>query len=170
MIILLIFILLSCNDSNQTSDNDISKKVNTTDAEAEYFPIENSEYKTVANARFNFWFDLPKTWKAIDKSATGDGYFIITDNEKVDIRIYGSNKVLPDEDYYESLTKDRGQIQDFEFRDGTKGKRIICKDILYFIRHEEDKRISFYIKADEDWYRKNKDILTHIAKSIRPGK
>ncbi len=148
----------------------VAGEANAPGSEAHYLPSNNPDYKTAANARFNFWFDIPKTWQAFDRSKNGDGYFIVPDrgNPGIDIRIYGSEKTLSDRDYYAMLTLDGGTIENFRFGDGRKGKQIIVNGERYFIRNQAENRIVLYIQASQDWFKSNIDSIQTIARSIRP--
>lgn len=142
------------------------------DEEAEYFPAEDQEFKKAGNARFNFWFDIPNNWKAIDRSANGDGYFIITEDENVDIRVYGANRILEPEAYYSEIAGEQGKIQEFTFRNGDAGKMITRPGgEIHFVRCEKDRYISLYVNYGEDkqWYENNGDLMAVVAESLRPG-
>ena len=69
-----------------------------------YFTSDNPLYKSVFQDRFSFWFDLPRSWRAIDASSNNDGYYLFTDqDQEIDLRFYGGYNVFgPDaEDFNE---------------------------------------------------------------------
>jgi hypothetical protein len=174
----LFFVFCNCNANCQNP--------NTGGREAKYFPTAEPGFRTEGNARFNFLFDIPKTWRAVDISVNGDGYVLIPDNGNrrvaspdiarrdsdtaLDIRIYGSLKILPDSENYAMLTTDGGSIENFRFRDGTWGKLVRAGKEKYYIRSEEDVMITLYSKADRNWLRANEATVRAIARSIRRGR
>ena len=152
---------ISKTNNNQTFEQAVEV------TKARFFATRNKEYKTTGNARFHFWFDLPVSWDAEDRSANGDGYFIIPGNKDIDIRIYGTNKALSDEEYYNSFLETGGKIADFQFTDGSKGKTIENGNQKYFIKSEDDYWITLYVNGPEKWYQENKEHIIYIANSIR---
>lgn len=140
--------------------------------QAEYFSTDNPDYKTIGNARFNFWIDIPNDWKAFDSSANGDGYFIVSDNNLIDIRVYGGLLINGSDDYLKVLKDNDGEISDFTFRDGTNGIEVVkSTSETEFTCLLKDRYISLYVNygADKAWLEKNKDIVMYIAKSLRSG-
>ena len=131
--------------------------------EAKYLPTEDSNYCAIANARFNFWFDIPKSWSAVDSSTNGDGYFILTGNPRVDARVYGS--------YIEFRRGPQQKIATFLFRDRVKGRRITEPGHVYFVRQMPHRQIIFYLASgDSVWLSQNRRVIERIAGSLRPGK
>jgi len=137
--------------------------------EATYYQTDDPLFKKTVNVKFGFWFDIPKDWKAIDKSETGDGYYIVTGDDNVDMRIYGSQKVFSDSEYFKMLLAEGGKLTDFKFRDEAMGKRIETYGKIYFLRTEENIRITLYLSAKEKWFHQNKEIVEKIARSIKLG-
>ena len=153
-----------------TGDTSGGGTADGTGKEARYYPTSVEGYKTAHNEAFDFWFDIPEDWKAIDKSKNGDGYYIISDNAGMDIRVYGLIKSSTEEEYYRKLSGNDGQIEDFTFNDGEPGKKIRNLDSrVYFVRVDEDTFICFYVNYTNNaaWYEANQDKLTSIAMSIR---
>lgn len=126
-----------------------------------YYPTANSAYKKTGSARFNFWFDLPLAWRAFDRSANGDGYFLEVGSPDVDARVYG---------YYDmdETRKRRGKAR-FRFADGKKGWREAKPGSVSYTRREGSRFQVFYVKAPEAWMKANAVAVTHVAKSLRPG-
>ncbi len=139
-------------------------------AKSVYANDETHKFKSIGNARFNFWFDIPDDWKATDKSANGDGYFIDTRNNEIDVRIYGSH-VFPESDYYTELKLDpKYSSQRFVFHDGFVGTFLRKDKELIFIRSERDVHIIFFLEGKDEWMKKNEHLIKRIAGSIRFGK
>ncbi|MCX9079548.1 MAG: hypothetical protein OIN84_16410, partial [Candidatus Methanoperedens sp.] len=109
------------NTSDSVDDNSSG---NGDGKEAKYYPNAVEGYKTAYNEAFDFWFDLPEDWKAVDKSQNGDGYYIISDAADMDIRVYGLLKDSTEEEYYLKLSGKNGKIEDITFNDGESGKKI----------------------------------------------
>lgn len=161
----------------QPTDGDITNAGNTGIAnteeigkEARYYPTSLLNFKTAYNENFDFWFDLPEDWKAFDRSENGDGYFIVTDNPLMDVRVYGMFRTGTDEDFYNSLTGKNGTIEDYTFSDGEKGKKIlIAGSKVYFIHIDGDTYICFYVNFGKDkaWYESNAEKINSIAASLR---
>ncbi|NJD02256.1 MAG: hypothetical protein FIA99_06590 [Ruminiclostridium sp.] len=154
----------------KTSDSgDNNSPANNNGKEAKYYPNAVEGYKTAYNEAFDFWFDLPEGWKAVDKSKNGDGYFIIPDAADMDVRVYGLLKETAEEEYYRKLAGNSGKIEDFTFNDGESGKKIQNNSRVYFVRVDGDTYICFYVnyKDNTTWYQQNSDKLTNIAMSLR---
>jgi predicted nucleic acid-binding Zn ribbon protein len=132
----------------------------------------NSKYKTIGNAKFNFWFDIPVSWDAEDRSVNGDGYSIAPDAKDAEAGVFGQYKIFPDEEFFETMFKDMRVKKDFIFRDGKKGKYIVDGDEHHFLRDESgpDRWIAFYIKCADAWFKENSVTILYIARSLRPGK
>ena len=137
--------------------------------EAQYFNSKISNFKTAANTRFNFRFDIPNTWHAIDKSSNGDGYYLITGNEDVDVRIYACFNLDSGDDPVELIGDNAPQILNIKFDDGRHGKKIVKGNEVHFVRIDGDVKITLYIQSPVDWYQNNEDAIEMIAKSIRTG-
>jgi hypothetical protein len=131
--------------------------------------VEDIEFSTTGNPRFRFFFDHPKEWKPVDRSETGDGFFILTGDSSVDMRIYGKHRLLEDSEFYSTLLKENGRKEEFDFADGRRGIHITKDDTHYFIRNEEEVRILLYVRSNNEWYRMNENIILSIAKRIRMG-
>jgi len=61
-----------------------------------YYVLEDGawqKFKDVSNPRFGFLISIPATWNENDESANGDGYFINCLNNKIDMRVFGSNDI-----------------------------------------------------------------------------
>lgn len=155
---------------NTSDSSEINQSGSDEGKEAKYYPNAVEGYKTAYNEVFDFWFDLPEDWKAVDRSESGDGYYIISDAPDMDIRVYGVMKDTAEEEYYQKLSGKNGKIEDFTFNDGEPGKKIQnTNSRTYFVRVDGDTYICFYVnfKNDPSWYEKNIDELTNIAMSIR---
>lgn len=158
-------------DTGATGDENANS--NTGGKEARYYPNAVEGYKTAHNEKFDFWFDMPEEWKAVDRSESNDGYYILTDSGAMDIRIYGVLKDTSDDEFYSKLTGKDGKIEDFTYNDGKIGKKIInSSERVYFVRDDGDSLICFYVnyKNDRTWYetKANREKLDYTAMSIRP--
>lgn len=142
----------------------------TLDGEIKFFPTIDPEYKTGNNEMFDFWFDIPSDWKAVDRSKDGSAYNILSGNYKIEISIYGVLKEKPEEDYYLSLAGSSGSIKDFTYRDGWVGKQIqVTEHKTYYIRVDGDSYMVLLIDASQDpeWKIQNEEKLNTIAVSAR---
>lgn len=163
--------LINKNKESKESPKESSLTKYPFNDEASYYSTGNADFKTTANPRFNFWFDIPNSWQAFARSQNGDGYSIETGDKNVDLRIYGGWKVFSDDETYEMIMENDGKMSDFEFRDGIKGKHFIKNDSQSFMRNEENRRITLYIETkDKKWLEENMEKILYIARSIRPGK
>lgn len=141
-------------------------------AEAEYYPTDNTGYKMIGNARFNFWIDIPNGWKAFDRSVNGDGYIILADNTNIDIRANGGLNIKSPQENIDDLNSDNKSVSDFTFRNGMVGKQVIKSDSeMRFTCFFSDRHINFYVnyEKDKNWFNENKDTILYIAKSLRSG-
>lgn len=160
---------------DKTVYDDIQNQANispskTADGGIRFFPAYDSEYKTGNNEMFDFWFDIPVEWKAVDQSGDGSGYSIIADDEKIDIKIYGVMANESENEFYAGLAGKNGVISDFIYRDGWNGKQInISKTEIYYVRVDGDSYLVLHIDAGHDpgWMEENVDRLTYIAMSAR---
>jgi hypothetical protein len=156
--------------SVDTSDNaDTILALDKDNQEAVYKPAVITGFKTAYNQSFNFSFELPKQWRAIDESTIGDGYYIFTGKKFTDIRIYGeritpeNERVLAEVDstvFY--------KIETFIFNDGKKGLKLSGRQYRMFVKDAGKIRVSLYIKARKHWIEQNEVYLEHIAHSIKP--
>lgn len=137
--------------------------------EVKYFPTIDTKYKTARNDIFDFWFDIPIDWKAVDKSDSGEQYTIDSGNDKVSLLVYGATIDGEVDDYYSKLSGTDGSIDDFTFRDGWMGKKITNGTKIYYIRTDGDTYIIFYTDSKEDsgWFTSNSDTLEYIGQSLR---
>ena len=137
--------------------------------ELKYFPTYDTEYKTARNDIFDFWFDIPNNWKAIDKSDTGEEFTVDCGNDKVSFLVYGTQIKGQVDDFYSKLSGTAGSIEDFTFRDGWMGKKITNGTKLYYLRTDGDTYIIFYAnyKDDSAWFIDNRDTLEYIGQSLR---
>jgi len=118
-------------------------------------------YKFIENERYNFGFQLPTEWTAIDSSTNGDGYFIETGEKDVDIRIYGQPNII------DLFTDHCTSTEEFVFNDEIQG--VICnidKSEFYIYRNDTSIQIVLYVKTSEDWMNKNKAKIQFMAKSM----
>jgi len=171
LLVLFLLILSFSNKKKIERMNNIVPKEQKADQieKATFYQTANKKYKTTGNPRFNFWFDIPISWDAEDRSSNGDGYFIIPENDKIDIRIYAGYKDSYDKEYYNRLCESNGKINDFQFRDGSFGKYIENKNNRYYIKEEQDVMINLFVNCENKWFSQNKDDIEYIARSIRRG-
>lgn len=183
-----LFVLIACNNqpAKSTSGQKIEQNagrayeiadsiatdstlaINKENQEAVYRPAKLSGFRTAFNRTFNFSFDLPNQWRAIDASTIGDGYYIFTGKKFTDIRIYGemitpeNEKVLAEVD-----STDFNKIEKFTFNDGSEGLKLTGRIYRMYIKDTGKIRISFYIKARKHWIEQNEVYIEHVAQSIR---
>lgn len=129
--------------------------------EAEYFPTGEQQH-IIMNPRFRFALTMPDTWKAFDRSANGDGYFIDCGNPAVDIRVYGRYNVVPKEEDESGET--------FALANGQTGwiEQIPGESIHYSYLADE-RIITFYVNYQQDaqWYAEQSENLAAIATTLR---
>lgn len=129
--------------------------------EADYVPTGEQQH-SIMNPRFRFALTMPNTWKAFDRSANGDGYFIDCGNPAIDIRVYGRYEVVPIEE------EQSGDA--FAFASGQTGWALQSpgESIHYFYLADE-RIITFYVgyEDDEQWYDEHRDALALIAATLR---
>ncbi len=146
----------------------VNEYIEKESTEATYLEDGQTDIKTVTNTRFDFYFEIPSTWKAIDKSNNGDGYFLDSGNKSVDLRIYGEalegNEMMAEMEL-QSCTK----TEKFIFRNGYPGIKCFQKGDEYYYYDTPLTRIVFYIHADAAWIKQNATLLTEIAKSLTSG-
>lgn len=156
--------------ASKTEETENKSESSVDGKEAKYYPNALEGYKTAYNEMYDFWFDIPEKWKAVDRSEKGDGYYIIPDAADMDIRVYGLLKDTAEEDYYLKLSGKNGKIEDITFNDGEPGKKIQnANSRVYFVRVDGDSYICFYVnfKSNPAWYQQNTDTLNYIAMSLR---
>lgn len=143
----------------------------TLDGQIKFYPTIDPNYKTAGNEMFDFWFDIPNEWKAVDKSKDGSAYTILPDSGTAEMKIYGRMIQGQEKDFYKELAGTDGKISDFAYRDGWKGKRIdIGSSETYYVRVDGDSYLIFYIKADSEWMKQNADKIEYVAMSARTTK
>ena len=187
LFISLLFTLVACNNqpakntANQSTDQsatraseiadsiatDSTLTINKDSQEAVYRPASLNRFKTAFNQTYNFAFELPKEWRAIDASTIGDGYYIFTGKKFTDIRIYGE-RVTPENEnkLAEVDSTDFNKIEKFTFDDGIKGLKLSGRTYRMYIKDSGKFRISFYVRARKNWINQNEVYLDHMAKSI----
>jgi len=148
----------------------------TLSGEIKFYPTFDENYKTAHNEMFDFWFDIPVSWSAIDKTEDGSAYNILTGNDKVEISIHGILITEENEDeerFYASLAGKNGTVSEFMFRDGWIGTQIIISDTEeYYLRVDGDSYLGIYINADKDpgWKAENHERLMYFVQSARTTK
>jgi len=161
----------SVADSTEQQTNASASK--TLDGEIRFYPTFDENYKTGHNEMFDFWFDIPVEWNAVDQTEDGSAYNILPGNDRVDIRIYGVliNGENEDADkFYTSLAGSRGTVSEFIFRDGWVGTQIKVSDTEeYYLRLDGDSYLILHINAGKDpgWMAANKEKLQYVALSAR---
>lgn len=143
------------------------------DGEIIFYPAYDDDYKTGNNEMFDFWFDIPVDWNAVDNSADGSEYHIIDSSDKVKIRIFGIYTDEAGEDYCNELAGKNGVISDFIFRDSWIGKKVeVSPNEMYFVRLDGDSYMVLHVDASADpaWLDKNREIIEHIAMSARTAR
>jgi hypothetical protein len=182
-----LFTVVACN--NQTAKNTASKNndqsaakaneiadsiatdstltINKDSQEAVYRPASLNRFKTAFNQTYNFAFELPKQWRAIDASTIGDGYYIFTGKKFTDIRIYGE-RITPENEnkLAEVDSTDFNKIEKFTFDDGIKGLKLSGRTYRMYIKDNEKIRIYFYVRARKNWIAQNEVYLEHMAQTI----
>lgn len=146
---------------------DSTLTINKDSQEAVYRPAKIKGFKTAFNQTYNFAFELPEQWRAIDASTIGDGYYIFTGKKFTDIRIYGE-RITPETENVlaEVDSTEFNKIEKFTFSDGTKGFKLSGRIYRMYIKDLGKFRISFYIKARKHWIEQNEVYIEHMAKSI----
>ena len=183
----LIITVVACNNqpaknaASQSKDQSVSKAgeiadsiatdstltINKDSQEAVYRTATLNRFKTAFNQRYNFAFELPKEWRAIDASTIGDGYYIFTGKKFTDIRIYGE-RITPENEnkLAEVDSTDFNKIEKFIFDDGIKGLKLSGRTYRMYIKDDGKFRISFYVRARKNWIKQNEVYLDHMAKTI----
>ncbi|NLK85876.1 MAG: hypothetical protein GX279_00080 [Clostridiaceae bacterium] len=151
-----------------TPSNDSAAK--NLEGEILFYPTHDADYKTGNNEMFDFWFDIPVDWNAVDKSADGSEYHIIASSDKVHIRIFGILTEEAGEDYYSRLAGTNGEASEFIFRDSWIGKMIeVSSNETYYVREDGDSYLVLHVDTSEDpaWLKGNRETIDHIAMSAR---
>ena len=159
------------NGSTVSKDKATASK--TLEGEIKFYPTYDANYKTASNEIFDFWFDIPNEWKAVDQSEDGSEYSIIPDNDNVEIKMYGVLADESEDDFYASLSGSSGTITDFSYRDGWVGKQINVSDSeTYYVRVDGDSYMILHInsKGDSEWMKQNTEKLNYVALSARTTK
>ena len=183
MILILLMLTAGCSSapaSKETAAGEVTGSTGAVKADAtgvdkpaagelKYFPTYDTKYKTARNDIFDFWFDIPNNWKAVDKSDTGEELTVDCGNEKVSLLVYGTVIKGEVDDFYSKLSGTAGSIEDFTFRDGWMGKKIINGSKLYYLRTDGDSYIIFCAnyKDDSAWFTENRETLEYIGQSLR---
>ncbi|MGE5613198.1 MAG: hypothetical protein ACM3XR_02225 [Bacillota bacterium] len=164
------------NEGNNGEEKDaafpgISESVaKTQEGEIKFYPTYDDGYKTGNNELYDFWFDIPVDWKAVDNSEDGSVYDILPGNDNVEIKIYGVMQDKPEEEFYAGLAGSGGSVSDFAYRDGWIGKQVnVSENESYFVRVDGDSYIVLHINAEKDpeWKKINEEKLNYMAESIR---
>lgn len=182
-----LFTLVACNNqtakntASQNNDQSVAKAneiadsiatdstltINKDSQEAVYRTATLNRFKTAFNQRYNFAFELPKEWRAIDASTIGDGYYIFTGKKFTDIRIYGERITPTNENKLAEVdSTDFNKIEKFTFDDGIKGLKLSGRTYRMYIKDNEKIRIYFYVRARKNWIVQNEVYLEHMAKTI----
>lgn len=158
--------------SNSTQGNQTAGGA-TIEKEIKFYPTYDANYKTAGNEIFDFWFDIPVGWNAVDRSEDGTAYTVLTGSENIEIMMYGVLINGPEEKFYASLSGKNGKISEFSYRDGWVGKQIDVSDTeSYFVRVDGDSYIILHINAknNAEWITQNKETLNYIAMSARTSR
>jgi hypothetical protein len=143
------------------------------DGEIVFFPAYDENFKTGNNEKFDFWFDIPVDWNAVDESVDGSEYRIVDSSDKVKIRIFGILEDEAGEDYYNKLAGPNGTITDFIFRDSWIGKKVeVSSNEIYYVRVDGDSYMVLHVDASEDpaWMADNRETIEYIAMSARTAR
>ncbi len=120
----------------------------------------------IMNERFGFTFELPANYSATDKSNNGDGYFIVTGDKDVDLRIYGEN-INGNELMAEMELSTCERTETFHFGNGYPGTLCYQSGDKYYYYDTPKTRIVFYVHGPKTWQERNDAIINTIAKSIK---
>ncbi len=159
--------------SGETDGTDLPDKASaskTLEGEIKFYPTYDAGYKTGSNEMFAFWFDIPNEWKAVDESADGSQYTILTGNDKVELKIYGLLKEGSEDSFYKKLAGSNGSISEFTYRDGWVGRQITVSDSeVYYVRVDGDSYMILHVnaKGDDEWMSLNAEKLNYVAMSAR---
>lgn len=156
--------------AESTASEDKASASKTLEGEIKFYPTYDANYKTASNEIFDFWFDIPNDWKAVDKSEDGSTYTILPDDDKIAIEMYGVIADGPEDDFYADLSGSNGTVSDFTYRDGWVGKQISVSDSeTYYVRIDGDSYMILHINAngDNEWMMQNAEKLNYVAASAR---
>lgn len=131
------------------------------DGEARYFAAQTPGWHSIGNPRFDFWVDLPKRWRAFDRSENGDGYQIEVGNPGVALRVYGS--------YLETPAEPGDRVERFRFRDGSLGERIERGNEVIFVRRLPERFVFLSVQGPKGWRLRHAATIQLAAASLRPG-
>ncbi len=154
-----------------TPSNDSAAK--NLEGEIIFYPAYDECYKTGNNEMFDFWFDIPVEWKAVDESVNGSEYTILSNSDKVQLKIFGIMEDETGEDYYKKLAGQSGRITDFIYRDAWIGKKIeVSQNETYYVRVDGDSYMVFHVDASKDpaWLTNNMETINTIAMSARTAR
>jgi len=173
-LIIIAFTALTACSSPGPGQNPSSGENGNQDDERVYQPrylaSEKSGYHAIYNDVSGFWIDIPESWKAAAEDENSDGFYLIPDSGKTDIRVYGvADPGNPDE-YVPMLAGENGLISEFIFVDGVAGNKIENKnETVYYVRPDGDSFICLYVnyKNNREWFEKNTDVVEETARSIR---
>ncbi|MEZ5013448.1 MAG: hypothetical protein R2794_04090 [Chitinophagales bacterium] len=133
--------------------------------EAGYLPADDPAWKTIIIDRFHFALEIPATWKALDKSNNGDGYFLDCGVEQADIRVYGEN-ISANPVMAEAELAACDKMEDIHFANGYPGTHCFQGKDDYYYYDTPDLRMIFYVHADAQWKRDHAEVLDRVAKSL----
>ena len=156
--------------SESTASNDKDSASKTLEGEIKFYPTYDANYKTGSNEIFDFWFDIPTDWQAVDQSENGYEYRILSDNENIEIKMYGAFVKEDEDQFYVSLSGSNGTISEFTYRDGWIGKKINVSDYeTYYVRVDGDSYMILHVnsKSDREWMTQNEEKINYIAMSAR---
>lgn len=130
-------------------------------------------YGNIGNSRFNFWLTVPQDWATVESpedDANGGRITLVCENPKINIRAYGEDVTIPEDEYNALLLADGGEMSPFEFVNDNTGIRILAEGrYVLYTYNAYDRNITFYVgfERDPDWYEQNRDYIEKIAKTLR---
>ncbi|HYX09662.1 MAG TPA: hypothetical protein VE912_23240 [Bacteroidales bacterium] len=154
------FMITACNTGNSNKkEKSISHSTNAGNNKDKDTLVLS---QTFHNSRYNFSFKLPEGWKAEDRSINGDGFFIKSGWENIDLRAY-AEQLLPDTNPNEICTSKSV----FIFDDNTRGT--FCRDSTewFFYRIKNDVRLVFYARAEKKLLLKHEEAIKQLAATLR---
>ena len=160
----------SVTSAESTASNNKANASKTLEGEIKFYPTYDANYKTGSNDMFDFWFDIPNEWKAVDQSEDGSEYRILPGNDNIEIKMYGTLMNGSEDDFYTSLSGSNGTISDFTYRDGWVGKQInVSNSEVYYIRVDGDSYMILHVnsKGNSEWMMQNSEKLNYVAMSAR---
>ena len=133
-------------------------------------PIQEIPWKTIINSRFGYGCEIPEYWDARNESENEDGYTIFTGDERLDLRVYGSNGplVFGHDEYLDMLAEQGYEVftpqdkQEGWYRRADEG----TTEMLY-VYIEGDIAMSLYMayEANANWFELHPEIQ-HTAQSL----